>query len=109
MVILSCDWPGWTCDARLDALQARLQCETDFARRKAIWDEVQRWFWAEVPVVKLGDFFYAPDQPEGRHRIRQPVPTLLLERGSRPVAAGSPDGGAAARWWRGSDWRRWAS
>jgi peptide/nickel transport system substrate-binding protein len=57
MVILSCDWPGWTCDPKLDALQARLQCETDFARRKAIWEEVQRWFWEEVPVVKLGDFF----------------------------------------------------
>jgi peptide/nickel transport system substrate-binding protein len=57
MVVLSCDWPGWTCDARLDALQSRLACETEFTRRKATWDEVQRWFWDEVPVVKLGDFF----------------------------------------------------
>jgi peptide/nickel transport system substrate-binding protein len=57
MVILSCDWPGWTCDPKLDGLQSRLACETDFARRKAIWEEIQRWFWDEVPVVKLGDFF----------------------------------------------------
>jgi ABC-type transport system substrate-binding protein len=27
------------------------------AARKAIWEEIQRWFWEEVPVVKLGDFF----------------------------------------------------
>ena len=57
MTILSCDWPGWTCDPKLDALQSRLACETDFARRKAVWEEIQRWFWDEVPVVKLGDFF----------------------------------------------------
>jgi peptide/nickel transport system substrate-binding protein len=57
MVILSCDWPGWTCDARLDQMMGRLAAEVDFARRKAIWDEIQRWFWDEVPVVKLGDFF----------------------------------------------------
>ncbi len=48
---------SWTCDPRLDGLQSRLACETDFARRKAVWEEVQRWFWDEVPVVKLGDFF----------------------------------------------------
>jgi peptide/nickel transport system substrate-binding protein len=57
MVVLTCDWPGWTCDSKLDALQSRLACETDFARRKAVWEEIQRWFWDEVPVVKLGDFF----------------------------------------------------
>jgi peptide/nickel transport system substrate-binding protein len=56
-VILSCDWPGWTCDPRLDALMARMAGETDFGKRKEIWGQVQRWFWDEVPVVKLGDFF----------------------------------------------------
>ena len=55
--ILACDWPGWTCDPKLDALQSRLACETDFTRRKAVWEEIQRWFWDEVPVAKLGDFF----------------------------------------------------
>jgi peptide/nickel transport system substrate-binding protein len=57
LVVLSCDWPGWTCDPKLEELQRRLACETDFARRKAIWDDIQRWFWEEVPVAKLGDFF----------------------------------------------------
>src|SRR5262249_56335667 len=57
LTILSCDWPGWTCDPKLDALQTRLACETDIARRKVVWEEIQRWFWDEVPVVKLGDFF----------------------------------------------------
>jgi hypothetical protein len=42
LTILSCDWPGWTCDPKLDALQTRLGCETDFARRKVVWEEIRR-------------------------------------------------------------------
>ncbi|MBI3455651.1 MAG: ABC transporter substrate-binding protein [Candidatus Rokubacteria bacterium] len=57
MVVLSCDWPGWTCDPKLDALMARLASETEFSKRYAIWREIQRWFWEEVPVIKFGDFF----------------------------------------------------
>jgi peptide/nickel transport system substrate-binding protein len=56
-VILSCDWPGWTCDPRLDALMARLVAETDLPKRQATWREIQGWFWQEVPVIKFGDFF----------------------------------------------------
>lgn len=56
-VILSCDWPGWTCDGRLDALMARLVGETDPPRRQAVWREIQGWFWQEIPVIKFGDFF----------------------------------------------------
>jgi peptide/nickel transport system substrate-binding protein len=54
---LGCEWPGWTCDGKLDALMARFTGETDFTRRSATWAEIQRWFWDEVPVAKLGDFF----------------------------------------------------
>jgi peptide/nickel transport system substrate-binding protein len=54
---LSCDWPGWTCDARLDQLMTRFTGETDPGRRRALWTEIQQWFWTEVPVIKLGDFF----------------------------------------------------
>jgi len=36
---------------------ARLAAETDFAKRYAIWVEIQKWFWDEVPVIKFGDFF----------------------------------------------------
>ncbi len=56
-VILSCDWPGWTCDATLDGLMARLVAETDPGKRMATWREIQGWFWQEVPVIKFGDFF----------------------------------------------------
>jgi peptide/nickel transport system substrate-binding protein len=42
LTILSCDSPGWTCDPKLDALQTRLGCETDFARRKVVWEEIRR-------------------------------------------------------------------
>lgn len=54
---INCAWPGWTCDAKLDGMMARLAAETDFAKRKAIWNDVQRWFWDEVPNIKFGDFF----------------------------------------------------
>jgi peptide/nickel transport system substrate-binding protein len=56
-VILSCDWPGWTCDPKLEATMARLAAETDPPKRMALWREIQGWFWQEVPVVKFGDFF----------------------------------------------------
>jgi peptide/nickel transport system substrate-binding protein len=52
-----CDWPGWTCDPKLDAMMARLAAETEFNKRYAIWTEIQRWFWDEVPNIKFGDFF----------------------------------------------------
>jgi len=52
-----CDWPGWTCDPKLDAMMARLATETDFNKRYAIWTDIQRWFWEEVPNIKFGDFF----------------------------------------------------
>lgn len=57
LVVINCDWPGWTCDPKLDAMMARLAAETEFSRRYAIWTEIQRWYWEEVPVVKFGDFF----------------------------------------------------
>jgi peptide/nickel transport system substrate-binding protein len=56
-VILSCDWPGWTCDSKLESMMAGMVAETDFARRKELWAQIQRWFWEEVPVIKFGDFF----------------------------------------------------
>jgi peptide/nickel transport system substrate-binding protein len=55
--ILSCDWPGWTCNPTLDAMMGRLAAEPDFPRRQALWREIQGWFWQEVPVIKFGDFF----------------------------------------------------
>jgi peptide/nickel transport system substrate-binding protein len=56
-VILSCDWPGWTCNPTLDGMMGRLAAETDFPKRQAPWREIQGWFWQEVPVIKFGDFF----------------------------------------------------
>ena len=40
-VILSCDWPGWNCDPKLDGTMVRLAAETDSAKRMAIWREVR--------------------------------------------------------------------
>jgi peptide/nickel transport system substrate-binding protein len=54
---INCNWPGWTCDPKLDGMMARLAAETEFSKRYAIWSEIQKWFWEEVPVIKFGDFF----------------------------------------------------
>jgi len=54
---INCNWPGWTCDPKLDSMMARLAAETEFSKRYGIWSEIQRWFWDEVPNIKFGDFF----------------------------------------------------
>ena len=54
---VNCDYPGWTCDPKLDDMMARLATETEFPKRYAIWVDIQKWFWDEVPVIKFGDFF----------------------------------------------------
>ncbi|MGH7266053.1 MAG: ABC transporter substrate-binding protein, partial [Candidatus Rokuibacteriota bacterium] len=57
LVVVNCDWPGWTCDPKLDEMLKQLTGETDFQKRYATWTGIQRWFWQDVPVIKFGDFF----------------------------------------------------
>jgi peptide/nickel transport system substrate-binding protein len=52
-----CEWPGWWCTPDKDALLQAMGREGDFKKRYAIWEKVQGMFYAEVPRVKIGDYF----------------------------------------------------
>lgn len=50
-------WPGWWVSDRKRELLGKLADESDFTKRKALWDQFQQLVYDEAPVVKLGDFF----------------------------------------------------
>jgi peptide/nickel transport system substrate-binding protein len=54
---LRCDWPGWACDDAIQKAMDQIRKESDPAKRKAVWDEVQKRFYEYVPVLRLGDVF----------------------------------------------------
>jgi peptide/nickel transport system substrate-binding protein len=57
VAFIPADWPGWwQSEEKEAALQAVME-ETDSDRRRELWDEFQRIFYEEVPVIKVGDFF----------------------------------------------------
>jgi peptide/nickel transport system substrate-binding protein len=57
VLILNCDYPGWTCIPSIEGLMDKLAQETVFKKRFEIWKDVQKTFWEEVPAIKLGDLF----------------------------------------------------
>jgi peptide/nickel transport system substrate-binding protein len=54
---LRCDWPGWTCDEEIQRRMDAIRKESDPAKRKAQWDEVQKRFYEYVPAIRYGDIF----------------------------------------------------
>ena len=52
---LAKDWPGWWEDAKRDELLAKFDTEADGKKRYAIWEDIQKLVWDELPIVKLGD------------------------------------------------------
>jgi len=48
-------WPGWWVDERRDDLLAKFDVEADQAKRLAVWADIQKLIWEEVPMIKLGD------------------------------------------------------
>jgi peptide/nickel transport system substrate-binding protein len=52
---LAKDWPGWWENAQRDELLAKFDAEADPAKRHAIWADIQKLVWEDVPIVKLGD------------------------------------------------------
>ncbi len=53
--ILSCTWPGWTCDEEIQRLNAELTRETDYKKRYALWTEMHKVFYDKVPSIRYGD------------------------------------------------------
>ncbi len=55
--VVSCGWPGWTCDEEIQSIQSQLARETDPKKRFALWERQTRVFYEKVPVVRYGDLF----------------------------------------------------
>ena len=53
--ILSCTWPGWTCDEDIQRLNQELARETDPRKRFALWEQQTRLFYEKVPSIRYGD------------------------------------------------------
>jgi peptide/nickel transport system substrate-binding protein len=53
--ILSCTWPGWTCDEDIQRLLAELGRETDQTKRYALWVDMHKLFYEKVPSIRYGD------------------------------------------------------
>lgn len=59
------NWAGTWQDAEKDALVQRLNTTVDVEERQEVWNELQAYFYDQVPMVKFGDLFdlsaYAAD------------------------------------------------
>jgi peptide/nickel transport system substrate-binding protein len=50
-----CDWPGWWCTDEKVEWTERLEREPEFEDRFEAFEELQRLFYEEVPMIKFGD------------------------------------------------------
>jgi peptide/nickel transport system substrate-binding protein len=55
--VLSCSWPGWTCDEEIQRIKTEMIRETDQQKRFALWEQMHRVFYEKVPVIRYGDLF----------------------------------------------------
>jgi peptide/nickel transport system substrate-binding protein len=55
--VLSCSWPGWTCDEQIQTIKTAMIRETDYKKRFALWEQMHRVFYEKVPVIRYGDLF----------------------------------------------------
>ncbi|HEY7142140.1 MAG TPA: ABC transporter substrate-binding protein [Methylomirabilota bacterium] len=53
--VLSCTWPGWTCDEQIQALNQELGRETDQKKRFALWEQMHKLWYEKVPSIRYGD------------------------------------------------------
>jgi peptide/nickel transport system substrate-binding protein len=53
--VLSCTWPGWTCDGDIQALVQEMGKETDHRKRFALWEQMHRLWYEKVPSIRYGD------------------------------------------------------
>ncbi|MBI4279259.1 MAG: hypothetical protein HY660_12465 [Armatimonadetes bacterium] len=56
-LIFDCNWGALWCDPRKDQMVEGLKRELNPQRRMQLWTELQRYYWTEVPTVKIGDYF----------------------------------------------------
>jgi len=51
------NWPGTWKDTEKDALVQRLNTTVDVEERQEVWNELQTYFYDQIPMVKFGDLF----------------------------------------------------
>lgn len=56
MVVVTPSYAGWWENDDLVELLAEMAVEEDFELRYALWEQVQKLFYEEVPTVKIGDY-----------------------------------------------------
>ncbi len=54
---LTCEAAGWWCDEEKEELLRLVQTENDYDVRFAVWEEIQRLFYQQVPRIKIGDTY----------------------------------------------------
>ena len=86
MLVLSCDWPGWTCDPKLDALQSRHGVRDRLRPAQGGVGGDPALVLGGGPGRQARRLLHAPRQAEERRRLREPLPPLLLERGAQGLA-----------------------
>ena len=55
--VLNCSWPGWTCDEQIQTIKTAMIRETDYKKRFALWEQMHKAFYENVPVIRYGDLF----------------------------------------------------
>jgi peptide/nickel transport system substrate-binding protein len=53
--VLSCTWPGWTCDADIQGLLQEMTKETEPKKRFALWEQMHKLWYEKVPSIRYGD------------------------------------------------------
>lgn len=49
------DFPGWTDSPELDELLVKFRGAPNLEKAMSVYDDIQKWFYEYVPVVKIGD------------------------------------------------------
>jgi peptide/nickel transport system substrate-binding protein len=50
-------WPGWTTSPEITKAETSLVTETDDAKRKTLWEDLQKGFYEEVPYIQFGEMY----------------------------------------------------
>jgi len=50
-------WPGWTTSPEITKAETALVTETDPAKRKQLWNDLQQGFYDEVPYIQFGEMY----------------------------------------------------
>jgi peptide/nickel transport system substrate-binding protein len=53
---LNKEYPGWTNSPQLEGLLEKMKNQPSLVKTRDLYDDLQKWYWEYVPVVKVGDY-----------------------------------------------------